>query len=45
MIKGPLGLIVVSDTMNDKVCVKYTDLVLVSQEEQITKAESIKEAA
>ena len=45
MIKGPLGLLVVSDTMNDETCVKYTDLVLVSQETEITKAESLKEAA
>jgi hypothetical protein len=45
MIKGPLGLLVVSDTMNDAVCVQYTDLVLVSQEAEVTKAESLKEAA
>tara|TARA_R110002012_G_C11530456_1_gene600428 strand:- start:863 stop:1009 length:147 start_codon:yes stop_codon:yes gene_type:complete len=35
MIKGILGLIVVSDTMNDDVAVKMTDIVALNQEVEV----------
>ena len=46
MIKGPLGLLVVSDTMNDEICVSHIDLVMLSQEQApVVMIEEIKEAA
>lgn len=46
MIKGPLGLLVVSDTMNDDMAVKHTDLVaLTKQTTTVVMIEEIKVAA
>ena len=46
MIKGPLGLLVVSGTMNDSIAVQYIDLVMLSQEQApVVMIEEIKEAA
>ena len=46
MIKGPLGLLVVSDTMNDNMAVKHTDLVALHKETTtVVMTESVKVAA